>query len=53
MAAKDIYHYMPSTSSVNLLLNIPPNKCKFSVTPSTGTSITDLFVLSVTSCVDT
>ncbi|CAD8081223.1 unnamed protein product [Paramecium sonneborni] len=52
MAAKDIYHYMPSSASVNLQLNIPPNGCKFSVTPPSGISIADLFVLSVTNCFD-
>ncbi|CAD8081203.1 unnamed protein product [Paramecium sonneborni] len=52
MAAKDVYHFMPSSASVNLQLNIPPNDCKFSITPSSGISIADLFVLSVSNCFD-
>lgn len=37
---------------MNFDINVPPTGCSFSISPLTGTSITDLFSLSVSGCQD-
>ncbi|EAR97647.2 REJ domain protein (macronuclear) [Tetrahymena thermophila SB210] len=42
---------MPSLSVTNFKVNIPPQNCQLSITPSSGQALTTKFVISFTNCI--
>lgn len=44
--------YMPSYTSLEVAVNIPPQNCRFTVTPSSGIEYFTAFSLAVSDCVD-
>ena len=46
-------YYMPSETTINIYVNIPPANCSLTITPNLGQFFSTIFDISVNNCFDT